>query len=159
MAKDSDRGLLEIDMEIIDEEWMGHAKKVEHYHRLLADAEHLVDRLKAKTELVRAELDNLARTSPEEMKIDKITEPAIKNAVIIHPRYQKALRRQHDAELEVGYLKATTHGLENKRRAMENMVELIRLQWYAAPKAREGAMDEVEKRAARAKAKKKLNRG
>lgn len=133
MAEKSE--FFDLDMHRLDEEWLRQPRLYHDYAVKLADARATWERAKAAREVVQAELDRDARRSPSLFGLDKVTEPAVEKAVLLHKRYQKANEEVIIAKHEMDVLQAAVDTLEHKKKALENMVSLHGRDYFAVPRA------------------------
>ncbi len=158
--------VLDIDKHRLDEEWVEQPRNVFEFTKALEDAKAEVDRLKVEVDLCKEELKKATqeielaiRRNPEKFKLSKPTEKAIEAAAGISETRKAAMRKLRDAQLtmidaehEAGVLGAVCKGLENKKKALEDLVVLQGRSYFAeprSPKEVNGRMDEVEKQANR----------
>jgi len=86
---------------------------------------------KSGVDLVYAEVEKLARQSPEEFGIGKVTESTIKSAVMASLDYQDAVERRDAARYEYEMHQAAVNALEHKKRALTLLVELWVRDYYS----------------------------
>lgn len=138
----------ELDKHNLDEEWTNQPALYWKSAENLAHARAAYERAKTETKVVEAELDKEIRTNPAAHGLEKITEPAIKNTINLNPKYRKAV----DDEILKMHIKdlyeAEIYTLDNRKKALENLVQLHLANYYSSPKLpnKEG---EVMKRAER----------
>jgi len=148
---------LAIDPNALDVEWLDQPKKFFDVAEQAAEARRGVDRAKLALEVTEAELDNDIRTNPLKYGIAKITEPALKAAMRMTDKYQKAQTALADAQYEKAMLDSATQAWDQRKRAIENLVSLHGQSYYASPSApRDLAkkyMEETDKRRIRTKGK------
>lgn len=152
----ADRNLFTIDPDRLDREWAdmpGQTRKVGYAE---ADADFAASRAKSFADVTYARLELAARREPVKFGLgDAPTNPAVKAAVEMHADYQAAVEALHRAEYALKIAKAETAAMADKRRGLENMVELKRIEYYGErePKPLSAGAAEVvsaaRKRAAR----------
>lgn len=143
-AKQRAEKILEINPYKLDEEWLEQAKLFFSFAADLADVKMVHDKAKANLELVEAELDREIRSDPAKYNIDKVTETSIKNAVITRSRYQKAQEELITARYDVAIHQAAVDAMDQRKKALENMVQLDGRNYYAEPTAPKGAREKVD---------------
>ena len=158
--------ILDIDKHNLDEEWVKQPRNVFEFTQALEDAKTQVDELKVEVDLCKEELKTATqgmelaiRKNPEKFKIGRITDKVVEAAAGISETRKAAMRKLRDAQLamidaehEAGVLGAVCKGLENKKKALEDLVVLQGRSYFAeprSPKEANGRMDEVEKQANR----------
>jgi hypothetical protein len=150
---------LEIDHNALDVEWLGQPKKFFEVSEELASAREMLDQMKFALEVAEAEVDQDIRANPSAHGLEKVTETAVKAAVVLDSRYEKARKDYIHAKHEADVLAAAVSAFEQRKRALEHLVTLHGQQYFAGPKAPRDldgeVLREAEKRAARSKARKK----
>ena len=114
---------------VINQQIVGAADKV-------VELEEKLTRLRNKAKLERTELSGKVRKKPEKYGIIKITEAAIKDVVESYPLEADEL--VIEMTTRHGKAKNIVTGLMEKRRAMESILEMYNLQWWAIPKDKKG---------------------
>ena len=99
--------ILDPDPNNLIEEWSLQPKLYREWSRKLAKARQVLRRRKAKLKLTIAELDRLIRKDPSKYRLEKLSEPAIANAVLREIDYQTAEKRMHQAEYIVDLLEGS----------------------------------------------------
>lgn len=156
---DEDRSFLDIDIHILDEEWMRQPKLFEKYSRELADAEFELDMAKNGLKVTAAEIGRAVRDEPESFGIKKgrATEGAIEEIVLLQSRYQKALAKQNAAKHLVAMLTAAVKALDQRKTALMKLVDLHGQQYFSSPRASGEARDMAERGREKARSR-KVNR-
>jgi hypothetical protein len=119
----------------LDEEWSRQADRMYAICKELADAKRRLNEVKNTLEVVYAEQARDARLHPQKYGIDKATVDAVKDAVTVSAATQEAERSLIEAKHEVDLLEAAVTGMEHKKRALENYVQLHAMSYFAEPKA------------------------
>jgi len=147
-----------IDKYRLDEEWIDQPKLYLQYADALADAEADETEAKAEMELVEAEVAAAVRDDPKEYGVaGRVTDAAVKSAVLRSREFQAAQKSYHECKRKVGHLKAAVRSLEHRKAALENEVYLHGQGYFAdKPKSRLAKMgggrearNEAAKRTAR----------
>jgi len=125
---------LEIDPLRLDEEWLGQPKQRQIFGELLADAQLKQDTAKSTLEVVKAETDREIREDPEAHGIGKLTEASVATAITVDPAVKVAVKKWNKARHEVNVLQAAVDGLEHRKRALTQLVELHGQDYYSTPK-------------------------
>jgi hypothetical protein len=135
-SKPERKGLLEVDKFSLDDEWSNQPNRFKKHADILAEAKQQYELAKAKFDLVKAELDELIRIAPQRFKVNKVTDVAVANAAIRHPKYQKYQRRMIRKKYRVDVLQATVTALDHRKKALENIVDLFGMDYFSIPKAK-----------------------
>lgn len=125
---------LNIDKFALDTEWIKQPMLVFQWQNELEQAYQERDRTKQQAELLKAQLDSGIRKDPGSFGIDKISENAIANAIILDKDYQKALDAVRESNYEAGVIKAATSALSDKRAALDNLTRLFLSGYWAEGK-------------------------
>jgi len=103
----------------------------------VADAKHAVSQAKAAHAVALAEAARRIRRDPEKYGLkSKPAEDAIKSAAILDPDARAALDAVHDAEHALDVCEAESAAMSDRRRALERLVELLAIDYYAEPRAK-----------------------
>lgn len=124
-----------IDPDRLDQEWLGHSELVYQYALKLADAKKKLNEAKDTVKVVEAEVARDVRLHPSRHHVDKVTEQTVKHAVQLSAQYQDASEEEIVAQHEADVLQAACNALEHKKRALENLVQLWAMSYFAEPKA------------------------
>lgn len=122
----------EINPNNLDGEWIRQPGLSRAAGRREADARHAASQAKARLAVVGARLARSIRGAPEKFGLpDRPTIDAVAATVEVQPEYQQAVKDLDDAELAVAYAKADTTAFVDRRKALENLVELLRLDYFS----------------------------
>jgi hypothetical protein len=124
---------MEIDPSALDVEWMEQPKLMMTYSKNAAEAKKHVDLASEHLKVIEAELDKEIRTNPESFGIGKVTETGIKSTLILQATYQEANRELIEAQYEYEMAKSATFAISARKEALENLVRLFALQYFAGP--------------------------
>lgn len=138
-----DKSYADIDVDRLDAEWLSQPKMFADAAQDLADAEYEYDLAKAELELVIAELDHDIRLFPEKYGVEKISEPAVKQATIRHKRHQEADRKLMEANYRLNLHKAEVNTLGQRKAALEDLVKLRLADYFSTPRTPKGVTSEV----------------
>lgn len=147
-----DSTFLEIDRDSLDEEWINQPELFFKYASRSAKASREVDEAKAELEVVKAELDKRIRSNPGKFGVGKISEKAIEGAMARTSEFQDATETYIKAKYQEGILSAAVKALDQRKKALEKLVELHGQNYFSTPKAGEHsreAVDDIERTAAR----------
>jgi hypothetical protein len=143
--QERDSSFLAIDENQLDVEWLGQAELYYTYAAKLSDAIASMDEAKADFELTQAELAKDIREDPGKYDLGKVTDKSVEATVIMQKEYQEAQAAVNTAKHRVGVLKAAVDALDQRKKALEKLVELRLANYYSEPRARtEGAREEVD---------------
>ena len=137
---------IRIDESALDVEWLQQPHIMLKYARISADASYEMDLAKQNLELIKAELDKEIREDPEKFDIAKVTETVVVNTITRHPAYKAALLQYQDLKLEYDYARNAVSALHAKKEALENLVRLYGMQYFAGPNMPRDLSSEVKQR-------------
>ena len=152
-----------IDTDALDVEWLRQPQLMLKYCRHAASMANLVDITKERLDVVRAQLDKDIRSDPGKYGIEKLTEGAIQNALILVGQidsateegeelqstlrpYQEASSAYIQAKYESDMAKAAVRAIDQKKDALENLVRLHGQQYFAGPSVPRDLSKEWEER-------------
>ncbi len=135
---------LEIDEHDLLNEWKGQAELYRKWAEPLAAAKADADRKKAAMELTEAEVSAKVRENPSAFGLEKPTVDSIRGAVLMSRQYKAALAAHLAAKEEVGKLDVMVSAIEHRKKALENVVSLFSLNYFAEPAAPRRAVGAVE---------------
>lgn len=101
----------------------------------LADAE-------SELELVEAELGAAIRANPQRYNIARISNEAVKEAIVLQQEYQDATRTVNKLKRDVFILQAGINTLEHRKQSLENMTYLQGQGYFAGVKEPRGEAGE-----------------
>ncbi len=122
-----------IDESALDVEWLQQAELMGKYCRHSAHAKAVMDKAKENLEVVEAEMDRDVREFPENYGISKITETVVKNAVLTTTQRAEASKEYIDAKYEYDMAVAAVRAVDQKKTALENLVKLHGMSYFAGP--------------------------
>ena len=124
---------MHIDETALDLELLEQPTLMAKYSQMLAEARRDRDLAKEAMDLKRAEIDLDIRADPEKYALEKITENAISNCILMEDDYIAAQKEYHDANYEVNVLTGVVSAVEHRKSALENMVKLYGQNYFAGP--------------------------
>ena len=151
MTKNYDLG---IDLNRLDDEWVGQAAAYYKCASELADARRDWEEAKSESDVVKAETALAIRKDPEAFGLVKVTEKAIETTVPLQPAVRVADKNVIDARHRMDVLQAAVTAFDHRKAALQKLVELFLANYFSKPTAPEGAkdrMDEVERKVVRRK--------
>jgi hypothetical protein len=118
----------------LDKEWLKQANLCYNYNKELAIAKHTLDVADAKYDKNRADTARDIRKNPEKYEMAKVTEDAIKEVLGTIPELQNDLNSIIEAKLSVGLIQASVNAIDHKKRALECLVQLHGMGYFATPR-------------------------
>lgn len=114
----------------LDKEWRDHPALMIYYGEAKANAQHKLDLAKENLDLLTAEADREIR---EGFDSKKPTEAAISNMIMTRSEIVKARSAVLEARHEFALLSAAVEAFQHRKSALENLVRLFGMQYYAEP--------------------------
>lgn len=125
-----------IDPHRLDEEWMNQPGLYMFWSEKAQKARAVADKAKFELEKLEAVVAQEIRKKPSKYGLDKITETGIRNAVLLDPRIQSATFGLIDLRTKADVLAKFVTALEQRKKALENLVYLTAQGYYSAPEKR-----------------------
>jgi len=138
-----------IDANELDRAWVDQPLHFLRASTALADARKEMDEAKNGWDLLQAELSKAIRQDPVEYGIEKITEAQVASTTIMQSEYAQAQRDFLNAKHKVDIYGALVGALDQKKRALEKLVDLHGQQYFSRPNApvtQREVMEEVVRR-------------
>jgi len=135
-----------IDPDSLDLEWLDQASLFMKYARGAAIARADLDQAKENLDLVRSTLDKEIRANPDKFEIDKITETVVTNTIIGILEFQKANEKVLQAKFEVDIAQSAVNAMNQRKDALENLVKLHGMSYFAGPKVPRDLSFEAQKK-------------
>lgn len=126
---------ISIDEQALDVEWLRQAAIMFRYAKHAADTKKEVDEAKERLDVGKAQLEMSIRSEPEKYGISKVTESAIQSALLLQAEYQRLTQNYIDAKYENDVAAAVVRAVDQKKTALENLVKLLGVSYFAGPKA------------------------
>lgn len=140
---------LEIDKNLLDEEWLKQPKLYMQYAEKLAKYERQLDEAKSELDVTKAEIQLKVRNNPGNYDLEKVTEGAIEAVIVTQEEYQEGLETLNKIKYQVAIYKAAVRAIDQRKDALENLVRLHGQSYFATPIARgedgNAGIDEVRK--------------
>lgn len=124
---------LYIDPDGLDVEWLSQAQIFMKWSEKSADARARVDRAKMKLDVVEAELGSDVRANPLKYGLEKITESAIRAAILQSDEYDAAMQELISFRHESDILASAVRAFDQRKTALENLVRLQGQNYFAGP--------------------------
>lgn len=125
---------LQIDPNALDLEWLQQPTLYFRYAQEAAEARKDMDSKKLALDVTLANVQSEIRKEPEKYGIAKVTEGALDAAVKQDTRVDRAQQEFLEAKNNVALLEAAVASFEQKKRALENLVQLHLGSYFAGPK-------------------------
>ena len=135
-----------IDPDALDVEWLSQPRLMLRYAQHLAKVRQRLDEAKQALDIAKAEADKDIRTNPGDYDIEKITEAVVANAILTEKRYKRAYTEYLETKYEVDMAQGAVNAFEHRKAALENLVKLYGMQWFAGPKMPRDLSAEWEQR-------------
>ena len=128
-----------IEHDALDLEWLKHPHLYVEYAIVAAKANDLARKKKNDLEIIDAKIDKEVRESME----GKITENAVKAKVIEDERHLKALIEYNDSLYQAELCASAVKAMEQKKAALQALVQLLSASYFAGPKVPRNLKEEV----------------
>lgn len=128
------RSVLTIDESNLHEEWF---RQADLYHEAaveLAELRHQLDLAESKKEVMQAELRLTVRQNPSKYGLSKVTEGSIDEIVTTHNKMTSVIEDVNTLKYKVNIAKAMVDALDQKKRALEKLVDLFLSDYWAEPR-------------------------
>lgn len=136
--------MFDIDELALVQEWMGQPALYNRQSRKYAKARLLQAEAKAELDLVRAKLDLAIRQNPDDYNLDRVTEGSVAATILMQKKYKTALKNLNDATYAVNLLQGVVESLDQRKKALENLVRLHGQNYFATPHAEGVGLEVVE---------------
>jgi len=124
-----------IDETALDVEWLQQAGLMYKYARYQAETKKVMDEAKERLDFIKAKLEMDIRTNPESYGLSKVTESAIASTILLQSEYQDAAKKYVEAKYENDVAVAAVRAIDQKKTALENLVKLLSVSYFAGPSA------------------------
>jgi hypothetical protein len=125
---------IEIDESALDIEWLEQPRLMLKYAKNAAEMQLDLDKAKQDLDIAKAEADKAIRENPERFGLEKVTEAAVSNAILISKDYKQAYQTYLDTKYEVDMARGAVNAFEQRKSALENLVRLHGQQYFAGPR-------------------------
>lgn len=137
MAEPENTDPFKIDEHHLDREWITQAQFARRAGRAEADARHEHAQAKTRLDMCAAGLLLDIRRNPEKYGIaGKPTEAMVDATVILQPEHIQLTSALHAAKRMLDYRTADTTACVDRRKALERLVELLSISYYAEAEPR-----------------------
>lgn len=134
MSKEKTENPFQIDSDDLWAEWARMPGRTRDACVRVADARHEYNQAKARLDIERARLFHQIRKSPGNFDLPDGKAPSNEVAssmVEIQPSYEKALNALNNAKYALDVAEADAEAYLSMRKTLENMVELLQLQYHS----------------------------
>ncbi len=125
---------IRIDETALDVEWLEQPRLMLKYTKHSAKMKMEVDLAKEKLESTKAEIDKDIRANPDDYDLSKVTEAAVAAAIMGDERYREANQEYLEAKYEADIAMGAVRAFEQRKDALENLVRLHGLSYFAGPR-------------------------
>jgi len=137
---------IKIDELALDVEWLEQPRLMLKYSRHAVETRKTLDKAKLNLDVARARLDKKIRANPGEYGLAKVVEAAVQNAILDAPEYLEAHEKYLNAKYEAEMARVVVQSIEQRKEALENLVRLHGLQYFAGPRVPRDLSKEVQQR-------------
>ena len=142
---------LAIDPDALDVEWLEQPELLFRYSSKVARTQQNAALAAERTRIVKSEIIRAAQEDPEStIGNKKATVQAIEAYYRSHKDYVKTKEEQIKAEYEASILAAAVSAIHQRKAALENLVRLHGMQYFAGPNMPRDLKEERDKRRRRA---------
>jgi len=138
---------MRIDETALDVEWLDQPELMFKYAKQAAESKLQLDHVKEKLDVVKAKLDKAIRTDPATFGVEKITETVVQNTIIMQETYQRVATELANQKYEYEITLAATKAVDQRKTALENLVKLHGMSYFAGPSAPRDLTAEKTRRA------------
>jgi len=122
-----------IDEQALDVEWLRQPELMRKYAVHAVRMRKAMDEAKECLDVGKAQIELDIRSNPEKYGLTKVTEGAIASTILIQEKYQQLNQDYLDARFEYEVAIAAVRAIDQKKTALENLVKLLGLQYFAGP--------------------------
>ena len=119
----------------LDVEWLQQPNLMYKYAKHQAETKKAMEEAKERLDFLKAKLEMDIRANPGDYGLSKVTESAIASTVLLQPEYQEASKKYVEARYENDVAAAAVRAIDQKKTALENLVKLLSVSYFAGPSA------------------------
>lgn len=123
-----------IDEDALDIEALEQPQLMIRYSTQLSEAKRERDIAKEAVEYTSSQIEKSIRDDPEKFALEKITESAIRGAIVRESRYQDVLKEYHEAKYQADLLQGVVSAIEQRKNMIEALIKLHGQQYFAGPR-------------------------
>ena len=135
-----------IDKEALDRELVYHGELFMKWAERLADAIEERDLKKGEIEIKKAALSDEIRKNPKEFDLEKVTESAIINLLILDEDIQNLNKEYYACIKNINILTAAKEEMHSRRKRLEKLVDLWLGKYWSDPKIKVEKKNELDHR-------------
>lgn len=124
---------MKIDENGLDVEWLRQPRLMMKYSELAAKARQANDRAKEEVDICKAGLARDIRSSPDTFGLAKVTDSAVESTILNQPEYRQAMEHFIQTKYDLEMAMAAVKSIDQKKGALENLVRLFGMQYFAGP--------------------------
>lgn len=143
---------IKIDESALDIECLDQASLMLQICKLQSHLEKEEDLARENLDFVKANLDMEIRTDPNKFGVDKVTEGAIKSAILSNDSYKQASNAYINAKYENNVAKGAVRSFDQRKTMLEVLTKLHGQQYFAGPKTPQNITDARRQRQVNANA-------
>lgn len=137
---------IRIDETALDVECLEQPRMFLRYSKHSAECRKAMDLAKEAADVIKAEVDNDIRANPDQYDLPKVTEASVTNAVLVDKDYRKAQKKFFAARYEYEMSLAIVRAFEQRKSALEYLVKLHGMSYFAGPKVPRDISKEYDNR-------------
>jgi len=124
---------LSLDLENLETEAVCQPELYFKYCSLAREAQEAFQMAKLDLSITEAQLAQKIRENPKAFGLTKTTETAIKEAIILHPKYREAYQNMVKARGESDILGKAEQAMDQRKRMIESLVQLYGREYFSGP--------------------------
>jgi len=117
----------------------------------LADAIEERDLKKGEIDIRKAKLDKDIRTNPKDFDLEKVTESAISNVIILDEEVQQLNKEYYACIKNINILTSAKEEMHSRRKRIEKLVELWLGKYWSEPKLKTESKNKLDMKMRRRK--------
>lgn len=125
---------LTINQNELDVEWLKQANLMYRYGEESATAKNRMETAKERLDTIIAEVKFSVRSNPLKHGFEKATEGLVDSVTAMDKRVKEATNQLNQVRHEFDLIQAALRALEAKRSALEHLVKLLQMNYFASPK-------------------------
>lgn len=142
------RKALDVDQNYLDEELIEQPQKFMDMVELAADAAEEKDDAADALDIIKAEVEDLIRSSPQDYGLEeKPKEGAIRAAIVTHKRVQAASKRLRKAKKNWQILEGAKKSFEQRKSMLSKLVDWKIAGFHSAPRIKKSTREKQERQA------------
>jgi len=135
-----------INQDALDEEIVNHGELFMKWAERLAEAIEERDIKKGEIDIKKAKLDKEIRSNPKDFELEKITESAISNVIILDEGVQELNKEYYACTKNINILTAAKEEMHSRRKRLEKLVDLWLGKYWSDPKIKVEKKNELDHR-------------